>query len=324
MNLKKVTAILTADWHLTHKKPPARLDEDYIETQFKKIEFIKRLVWKIEQDKIGWPFILHAGDLFDKATPPVWFINRMLDEIDTSLLKLRVVPGNHDLVHHSMEAIWKSALFTLSRSRQLEIRYERGGDVANCPYYDKGWPKSFSMVAFPWGSKLQPKSYFMQNSVDRWVAVAHCFAYKGKGKHWEQIDDTAIPAKRLFDLGYDLVVTGHNHQPFVLRNKQGQLIVNPGSLTRMHADQVDHEPRVYLWDAEANEVEPVYVPIDEDMVSRDHLKEKEERDERIEAFVSRLDGGYEVGLSFEDNLNQFYAANKTAKSVKKIISEVME
>ena len=62
--------------------------------------------------------------------------------------------------------------------------------------------------------------------------------------------------------------------------------MNPGSIYRMEASQENHKPRVYLWYAETNTVEPVYIPIESGVISREHLETKEERDIRINAFIS--------------------------------------
>jgi hypothetical protein len=76
---------------------------------------------------------------------------------------------------------------------------------------------------------------------------------------------------------------------------------------RQTADQINFRPRVYLWDAERNQVLPEYLPIDPAAVSREHLDIAHDRDKRIEAFVSRLDSSRAGGaeLNFEQNLWQF-------------------
>ena len=90
---------------------------------------------------------------------------------------------------------------------------------------------------------------------------------------------------------------------------------------RMTAAQADHRPRVYLWYADTNEVEAVYLPIEAGVVSRDHIERQNERDERIDAYVTRMNTEYDVELSFSDNLQRYYAANRVHSRVKGIIEE---
>lgn len=123
--------------------------------------------------------------------------------------------------------------------------------------------------------------------------------------------------------GFDLIVVGHNHKPFVIE-KDGRLLVNPGSLLRSNADQVDHKPRVYLWFAQDNHVEPVFVPIENDVLSREHLDIVADREERMEAFVERLNQDIEIGLSFERNIARFLATNRLRTRTKEIIREAAQ
>jgi len=93
---------------------------------------------------------------------------------------------------------------------------------------------------------------------------------------------------------------------------------------RQSADQADFRPRVYLYYADTNEVEPVYLPLEDGVVSREHLERSEERSERINAFISKLDGEWQAGLSFEANLEEFFKHNRVRKQTKEIIYKAVE
>ena len=60
--MKTPDAIITSDWHLRETTPRCRTD-NFWETQWEKIKFIKRIQKEIEYDS-GYPIpILHAGDI---------------------------------------------------------------------------------------------------------------------------------------------------------------------------------------------------------------------------------------------------------------------
>jgi hypothetical protein len=60
---------------------------------------------------------------------------------------------------------------------------------------------------------------------------------------------------------------------------------------------------VYLWWAKENRIEPVMIPIEEGVITREHLDTQQERDSRIEAFVEKLDSEtFEVSITFRANL----------------------
>jgi hypothetical protein len=81
---------------------------------------------------------------------------------------------------------------------------------------------------------------------------------------------------------------------------------------------------VFLWYAETNTVKQVFLPIEEGVVSREHLVVKEERDQRIDAFIEKLGGEYSISLSFEDNLESFKQANNVEKPIMDIIYKSLE
>jgi len=100
-------------------------------------------------------------------------------------------------------------------------------------------------------------------------------------------------------------------------------LVNPGSLSRQRASET-HLPRVYLYNAESNTVEPVYIPIEDNVISREHLVKEEQRNDRIDSFVSQLSENWKASLSFEDNLQKFEKKNKVRQSVMSIVYKSTE
>jgi DNA repair exonuclease SbcCD nuclease subunit len=155
------------------------------------------------------------------------------------------------------------------------------------------------------------------------VWLWHVMTWDSCGKRpWPGCTD--LSAQEILSKWYfTTLVTGHNHKSFVVE-QDGRLLVNPGSLTRQKADQIDHKPCVYLWYSKTNTVEPVYLPIEEDVISREHIAGKEERDERIAAFVSRLSEDYEVSLSFMDNLERFAQENEITEPIMQLVRSALE
>jgi hypothetical protein len=95
-------------------------------------------------------------------------------------------------------------------------------------------------------------------------------------------------------------------------------------MTRQKANEADIKPRAYLWYQDDNHVEPIYYPVRGSVARRIHIEEKEGVNERLEAFVSRMKDGYEVGLSFEKNLEEFFNKNKVNNSVKRLVHEACD
>lgn len=288
--------ILCGDLHLREDQPVCRLDE-YWEAQARKIAWLADL-----QRKHGCP-ILDSGDLFHKWKPSPFLLQWAIKNLPDHIIS---VPGNHDLPAHNLDLYDKCGLGVLEAAKKVEVHRE--------PYLLN---RIVDVTPFAWGEELHDNlpNHFPQ------VAVCHLMTYVGRTP-FPGCKDPGAPSLLRKLSGYDLILTGHNHRPFVIED-EGRVLVNPGSLMRATADQADHEPRVYLAyiDQRKNRitVEPVFVPIEKDVVSRDHLDSVEARDERISAFVTRLTEEFEVSLSFRGNLENFFATHRVRGGVSKLV-----
>lgn len=281
----KPDAIIVSDIHLRDSHPVCRTD-DFFETQFRKLQFVKDL-----QRRYNCP-VLHGGDLFHHPYPSPHLLSRAIEHIPDRFL---TVGGQHDLPRHNMELIHKSGLHTLRCAGRVEL--------LPSGHFGDSHPESFELA-------------------NRRVIVMHRMVWTGKPPYPGCKEPPAEEILREY-AETDLIATGDNHRPFVL-SRDGRLLVNPGSLSRQTADQIDHRPRVYTWYALTNTVKIIYIPIDETAVTRNHIEKTEQRDERIEAFVSRLRDEWDVTVDFETNLERFFAENNVRQYVKDIIRKALE
>jgi DNA repair exonuclease SbcCD nuclease subunit len=285
----QVDLILTADWHLREANPVCRLDNFCEETQWRKVKFIADL-----QKQHNCP-VIHAGDLFDywKSSPEL--LSKTIEHLPNQFY---TVYGNHDLPQHNINMIKKSGLYTLQIGGNVEVR--------ELSYIE---PIHWGMI--PFGKE------------DASILVWHIFTYQGK----EPFPGcSSLTAKKLLKKypQYHLIVTGDNHQSFI-EEYEGRLLVNPGSIFRMDADQIEHKPRVYLYYASTNSVEPIYIPIKESVISREHIDVIKERDNRIHAFITQLNiHNWKAGFSFEENIKRFEQKNDVRKSVMEIVYKSIE
>jgi len=297
--MKNPTAIFTSDWHLRENNPICRTD-NFIEAQTRKLHFISDL-----QKKHNCPIIL-GGDLFDHWKPSPWLLGYCFRNLPDNIY---AIAGNHDLPAHSMENIERSGINVLADAGKIKLLHS---DDA----YSLG---KFSAVGFPWGTEMCG----VKRSRTPFVAVVHHLVFKGK-EPFPGASVSGGTAKSIIEKlhGFGAICVGDNHQTFVER-VGSQVLVNAGSLLRTTAAQADHKPCVFLWCADTNEVEQVFLPIEQGVVSREHIEVKKQRDDRIECFVSNLKKDVDVGLSFGDNISKRIAADNVSKPVQKLIYNAM-
>lgn len=291
--MKKVDAIFCGDLHLRDNVPVARVDDDYFAAMWSKFMFI---------DSLGLEHncpILCSGDFFDKWKVSPELLSSTIDAISADWY---TIYGDHDLPSHSFKLRHKSGLTTLSKTGKIKI-------IPGAHGVDKSSDKLPNKV----------KSFTIAG---RKILVWHVLTWH---KELPYPGCDLSDAKSLLKLHskYDCILTGDNHTTFVVKHK-GRILVNPGSMMRNRADQDTHKPVVWLYSADDNSVQPMYLPIDSDVISREHIEIKNERNERIEAYVSKLKSGFKLSMSFKENVIQFFSKNKTKKKIRKIILENIE
>lgn len=287
--MKNPTAILTADWHLMDRAPQCRTDA-FRKAMWRKVDFIRDLA--IENQCPIWI----AGDVFDRWKVSTKFVLETYDHLIGAAVY--ALYGQHDLPNHCMDRVDESALCCLAHTRS--------GVIGECE----------GLVCLDWG---EDDAAVGPESLDEdFALMTHQMAYQGK-KPYPGCPSTGNAKKVLRKYPWaKMVLTGDNHQPFVERLK-GRILVNPGSLMRTTAAQIDHKPRVYLWSRETNEVEPVFIPIEKGVVSREHIDRRDTT--TIEAYVRRLEGEVDVNLSFRENMRKYLAENNIGTRIKNIIQD---
>lgn len=289
----KPWAILCSDIHLMESSPVCRLD-DFVEvTQWRKIKWLKDLATDLNC------CVIHGGDLFHFWKPSPELLSKAIEALPS---KFYTVYGNHDLPQHSMELAKKSGVYTLEKAGALQI------------LQNGHWGEDMKEPTFA--------SYQFSKEVFRSIKVQHIMTYQGVEPYVGCSAPKGATLLRKYPK-FDLIVTGDNHVPFVEKH-EGRLLVNPGSLFRTTASQIEHRPRVYIYYPESNTVEPIYVPIEEGVISRDHIEATQTRDARIEAFVDTLNGEWEAGMSFTENLKRYCDVNLVEKRIVQIINKTLE
>ena len=283
---KKVSAIFCADMHLRESTPICRTD-DFWKAQWAKVDEIKQM-----QRSFNCP-VIHSGDLFDNWKASPYLLSETIKHLPEQFW---TIYGNHDLPQHNLELANKSGIYTLLAAGKLNL-------LPGCHWLE---------------TPCKEDTFTIDG---RKILVWHIMAYQGKVFP----GCTDKPARSLIRkyTDFDVILTGHNHKSFV-ETFEDRILVNPGSLTRQKADQIEHRPKVYLWYAEDNSVEEVLLNYEDNVISSEHLEKTKQRDDRIEAFINTLDSNWESGMNFEKNLDQFLQLNPASPEVEVIINQSLD
>jgi DNA repair exonuclease SbcCD nuclease subunit len=277
------SAILCSDWHLREDIPVCRTD-DYWSAQWRKVDFISDL-----QKKYICP-VLHAGDLFDHWKPSP---NLLRETIKHLPKQFYTIYGQHDLPQHSLNLVDKCGINVLEADKTLKI-----------------------LKGVHWGQV--PTEETIQDLEPKFkILVWHKMNYQGKLPYPGCVDPSSASLLRKHPQ-FDLILTGDNHKTFT-EEFEGRRLVNPGALMRMEADEINHKPCVFLWDNITNKIEQIFIPIEQDVISREHIEKIEQRDARIDAYISKFDMEWESKFTFKENLENFKKTNTVRDSVMELV-----
>ncbi len=227
--------ITCSDLHLTWKTPIARTD-NFLDTAIYKLSWLK-------ENYPEYPLLI-PGDIFDKARPENSIL--LIAKVKEVLKNTFCIPGNHDLSYHSLNYFDTSAYGILDAMINIDIRYKEFED--------------FILYGYPFGQEIE----HVEKGNKPLVAMTHQLTFEKT-----TIMDNGVSALYLLQEypEYDIIITGDNHT-FFITEYAGRYVINPGSLLRMKADQINYQPKAIIYDE--GKIEEVDIPIEEDAVQRFH------------------------------------------------------
>ena len=250
----------TADWHLgkTLKGAPLIDDQKFIINQIFDI---------IDREKID--ALLIAGDVYDRAVPPVDAVdlfNDTLNRLAEKNLPTLIIAGNHD----SAERLnFGSKLF---ESRNIHIA-AKSDEPAQIPLTDKFGDVYFTLI--PYFEPIEIRNKFFGENSDRMtfnaankfyidearkkipagkrsVAVAHVFIEGGIESDSERkLVGTAGKVNAEIFAGYDYAALGHLHKPHV-PDGAPENVRYAGSPLKYSAKEFNHAKGVTIVELDAS------------------------------------------------------------------------
>jgi hypothetical protein len=227
--MKHVVAILTSDWHIQHDPPKSR-NVGGTDAWYAAMAHALGQVYTLAKEH-QCPVIV-AGDLFTTWRTNAECINFLLANITEPTY---AVPGQHDLPGHRLDAIKRSAYWTLVESGKIHHLFP-GKPIGVGPMV---------LYGVPWGCRIpRPQR---DGSLCLHVAVIHDFIWTKTTGHVNASEDKFFSRRAEELRGYHATVWGDNHIGFTLPGK-GDLpwVCNAGTLMRRFSNERTYKPSVGL------------------------------------------------------------------------------
>lgn len=253
--------------------------------------------------------IFVAGDLFHRYNEPAELVNFLLRHMPN----VYAVPGNHDLSHHNIEELHRSAFWTLVESGKVNLLNAIGRAVGR---YLIVW-------GFPCGG--DPVAAANVDTPRLKLAVIHAYCYQNgmahpqakPEEHWSEW------AKRM--TGYDVLHFGDNHK-LVLHSWLGRTVFNAGTFIRQRSDERGNKPLVGILMSDGT-VYPHLLDTSADKWN-EGLFENQARAAGVDArdFLDALTDIGAVGVDYAEAVKEYVCTNhdKLTPNVRWLLVEIME
>lgn len=217
--------LFIGDLHASSKRPGRRID-DYAQACLNKLSQCAR----IAKERNAFPVFL--GDFFHRAGENnLAFLAQMMDVCRQFEQPLWVLAGDHDRAESWFTE--KDAAYLLSEAGVIRLIDEVGlFDKVSIQGVEVGLWGAPALSTIPTELGLDQRGEFNV------LITHHDFDFRGPypgALELAQID------------GCDMLVNGHMHTPTPSVVKGNTVCHNPGSVTRVAVDLVDHKPVVSLW-----------------------------------------------------------------------------
>lgn len=302
-------AILCSDLHLSHVPPACRLEKDsWYETQGRYLAQIRTA-----SEKHNRAVIIYAGDIFDKPNPPIELINWTL----MNLPRGYAIPGQHDLMHHEMQDIHKTAYGTLCRANVITNLHDQ------MIHIHKG-AIELLMVGYPWRSRYDRKP-FMRSAYDDAVrlAVCHRFVWSKRSNSYEGASgNDNVKCLPVALSPFDAILFGDNHKGFLYEHNH-QTVLNCGTMMRRKIDEANYRPGYGVLYSDRT-IERKYYDCSEDKITTKEVKFDKDDVMDLEQFMKELGALSKGSLDFRNAVTSFLNNNDISNRVRNFILRSLE
>lgn len=312
-----MVAIAAGDLHLSHRAPLARsAEKDWYRAMRRPLEELSYLAGLHRVPVLLAGDIFHDGWRVDKCPPEL--INFALDYLP---LECYAVPGQHDLPHHRLGDMHRSAFATLVKCGRVKYL-----SPSSPEYTDR-----MVLHGFPWGTPILPCDTPPKTFAVR-VAVVHRMIWAGVKRpfpgapHQENLSNSKKQLR-----GYDVAVFGDNHKGFVVNRAWGRVsVANCGAFMRRTMAEKEYRPFCVLINEDGTVTEHFFDTSKDKFIGAGEVLEEVENlghfwdAETVREFVADLETlAADAGLDFQKELKRAAAHKSVKPRVRRIIVEVL-
>jgi len=208
-------------------------------------------------------------------------------------VKVYAVYGQHDMYMRSEGGRDATNLGVLAKAGLIKLLSRKG------VWFGAGKPdRPWCVRGCHWGEEIPSieKDDLGQRYEPRYALVVHAPIAKEEvypGHSYYNVRDLINDYP-----GYELIVCGDVHRRFLAIGPEKQIVVNSGPIMRLEANEynLNSRPSVLLYDTHTMKYEWCHLPATtgREILSRQHIKEKEDRKQLLDTFIASIDKSTQI------------------------------
>jgi DNA repair exonuclease SbcCD nuclease subunit len=230
LNLSREEKIaFISDIHWDSNTPNSRIDNILETLKYKLEDILKKCIEK------NIKAVFMEGDVFNRVSVTHECVNSLISvlmEFKKNEIKMFSILGNHDIMRNSIDYIDKTPIQTLF-VMGLVTHINKGSCVKVCE----------NLMIYPVDYCEYPDKIDSSSTYN--ILLCHMFInaneYMSDEKHNLRTED-------IIELGYDMIIAGHDHEEYPLIEVGKSLVVRHGSLLRgtSHSYNFNRKPNLFV------------------------------------------------------------------------------
>jgi hypothetical protein len=296
-------ALTTPDLHLSEKPPDKRCDV-YWKTSLNKFEFILKTA---KENEVA--VILQPGDFTDSSNMSWEFFIKLAELINLYKILIVTIHGQHSLRYRTNGNTALDALQEACAGYLRILSYTDFLPVRDTYIFGSGY-----------GEEI-PKVDSYKGTFN--ILLTHRMIISEK-KIWEGQEEFTW-AKNFLRKNdkFDLIVSGDNHAQFEDNLREERFLFNCGTLMRNTISLSEYKPYLILFDTKKLTKKRIFVPIEpfKKVFDTQKIKQEENRDEEIDAFVEGIKNYKDMGLNFKNNIINYIRKNEVNSDILNVFRD---
>lgn len=301
MRQKNIIALFVSDLHLSHTAPSFRsMEKNWYAAMQRPVDELKRL-----QQIYKCP-IFCAGDIFDRWNSPAELINWSLEHLP----EMYAIPGQHDLPDHNINEIKRSAYWTLVKAKKI---HNLSSDFSKAFFL----APDTTVTGFAFGEQIKSGQ---SSKKHKHIAIIHQYNWVNNKGYKNADPKQYLSLTRTEFEGYDLIVSGDNHQPWY--HTIPFHFVNSGTFIRRHINEKEYPVRITMLTDDGS----IYFHVldtSKDKYLEDGNKKESTEDIDLKKLMKELEKLGDAKMDFRHAIQCYLEQNNSTQHIRKILNLAM-